>query len=237
MRGLFPPFRCLLSGTLAVVCLAILLRAAQGQVAADPLPVPTRPPYPAQYDRLDAAWDSHQYAETRRRTAIDRQLEMNEAMVRRAEAAARAGAVWGYGPAYPPGWDYYLYGVYDRRASRAYRRHLRRSWRTPPPGFNGHVWVGVHPWFELQYGPYVDRVPQPRGHVKIYTGPNGYIYRPLYGPPAPAPPTPEPTPALPDPAQAAPQSPAPEGEIIPAPMPEGQQGPQLLPPPTVPDSP
>ncbi len=133
------------------------------------------------YSPLDAAEDSYRYSEARRRAALDRQLEVLD-RIRQGHAAA----------ALP-----YL----DVPALRGYPgaplRALRGGYAPPLP----------YPW--PSYGrvlPYYPRVQQPIGHEKIWTGPNSYIYRPLY-----------PEPFQPAPVDSVPQ-PAPPGHL-PAPQP------------------
>jgi hypothetical protein len=78
------------------------------------------------------------------------------------------------------------------------------------------------------YGyPYVDRAEQPLGHKVIRTGPNGYVYRPVYPSdlvrkqaPTPAPEQPGPAQSVPEPILTPPALDGPNPEPIPAPPPE-----------------
>lgn len=168
-------------------------------------------PVPRVYDRMDAAWDSYQRAEARRRQSLGLQLEANDAL------AWRAGAPT-YAP-YPPD----LETIYAYGPPRAYRGGL---WRSPVTAYRGYPGV-LEPWPFVPgdiYGyPYVDRVEQPRGHVVIPYGLNGYYYGPVYDrdllprvvPPAIAEP-----PAAEKPSKAPPQAIPPGPEPVPAPRPE-----------------
>jgi len=140
------------------------------------------PQFPNTYGPLDASRDAYERTERERRKAIDRQLQLNEDMV------------W-YST--PPGYDRYppsldtIY-AYPRgfRGRRAVRRGLERSYGRWYYGYPGYAypqhaqWGVFEPWPFVPgdiYGyPYIDRVEQPLGHKVIRTGPNSYIYRPVY---------------------------------------------------------
>jgi len=133
-----------------------------------PLPEARLPQFPSTYSPLDAGWDAYERGEQQRRGAIDRQLQLH------------ADLAWyyslpGYWP-YPPGLETVYSGTWGPGLfgpRRAYRyRYPRYGYPTfePWPFVPGDI-----------YGyPYYGQVPQPLGHKVIRTGPNGYIYRPVY---------------------------------------------------------
>ncbi|MDZ7616053.1 MAG: hypothetical protein U1E05_03555 [Patescibacteria group bacterium] len=145
------------------------------------------PDRPSQvYSPLDAANDSYEYAEQGRQEAIARQLELME-YARQPRVTVAVPYVGAPAIAVPPG-----------AARRALRRAYSQSLRDPYwPGYG--VMIGVGPRPALPYVgamPYSPPVRQPQGHERIWTGPNSYIYKPVY----PAPFYPAPTEAARQPA-------------------------------------
>jgi len=186
----------------------------QAEAAPTPAPPPAERPEAAQpqkpetYDSLDAGRDAHAPAERKRRRAIDRQLQANEDIR--------------YYNAWPGPWGRYYarrYGVPHIRAyappfaAREAERAIESGLVPAPPG----PWPMPSDFFfgpPLVGEPYVDSVEQPSGHEKVWTGPNGYIYRPRHEEPTPA--RREPTPAKPQPAEpAAVELPGEEGPVAP----------------------
>jgi hypothetical protein len=92
------------------------------------------------------------------------------------------------------------------------------AWRGPSDWPTPYIF---EPWpfvpGDLLGLPYAPSVPQPSGHQIVPTGPNGYIYRPLYGSPAVSPRVETSLPAV-------------ERALPPA-QPGGNLGPEELPPP------
>jgi hypothetical protein len=117
------------------------------------------------YDALQAGQDAYRAAEVDRQAAVKRQLQVQDD-IRRYNAWLSEQGDW---PA--------PLEVYEYRPSRAFRRAYRYGF-SPPPA----------PWLRAPgdvYGyPYDGGVQQPTGHEKLWTSPNGYIYRPRYNPPA-----------------------------------------------------
>lgn len=177
------------------------------------------------YSPLDAAEDSHRLSEARRRWAIDRQLEVLDAV-----RQSHAGTV----PRYV---DVTALPVSPGAARRALRRGYLPGYPYPYSLGLGVVvrpgaWPAVPLFGSVPYYPYAV---QPVGHEKIWTGPNSYIYRPLYPEqfqPAPPEPSRQPTPARREP-------PRPDANVVPprvegqvpgqqAPPPPGRSGPQEM---------
>jgi hypothetical protein len=129
------------------------------------------------YGAAQASWDSYSYAEQQRREAIARQLYLQEYL----------NAYRGYHSLYPySGYLSYRLAAppatgYLPDSSRAYRleRRIRRDMAAPVAGAGyGYGLDGA------RYMP--PAAPQPLGHVTIWTGPNSYNYRPIYGQPTEA---------------------------------------------------
>ena len=155
-----------------------------------------------------ASQDAYSQAEQQRREAIANQRQLVEQ------------ARW-----YPYNYFGYAYPYYPRKA---YRQAVRSGY-VPlyPPLTHGPS------DFLLGY-PYYGAAKLPVGHEKIWTSPNGYIYRPLYpqsagptaaqsrrppteAPQANLPPPPEPSPAAEPPKQAPPPEPIPAPPSEPGP--------------------
>jgi hypothetical protein len=213
------------------------LAAAQPEVVPTPPAEPQRTavyaPRP-QYDPIRAAEEAAERAEMAARAAIGRQM----ALVAAAPLYSPS-IVFPY--RYPTPVVPLAYG--PPRAVRRAQRSLDRA------GVPYAVYVPAVPWAARLSiaAPLPPPVQQPLGHEKIWTGPNGYIYRPWYGQPpaeaqgsaAPAAepvPTPAPPdgpdarrlpvipqlqepPVLPAPPDARPHQPNPAPEPIPAPPP------------------
>ena len=170
------------------------------------------PQFPNTYGPLDASRDAYERAERERRKAIDRQLQLNEEMVWYSTQPGydryppSLATIYGYGR-----------GLRGRRAARravgpsyGHGHYGYPSYAYPSYAYPQHAQWGVfEPWPFVPgdvYGyPYLDRVEQPLGHKVIRTGPNSYIYRPVYESdlkkesPTPAPPQIEPAEAVPEP--------------------------------------
>ncbi len=181
-----------------MVCVASIVLIPHATILAAEAKPPGEPRFPKKYDALDAARDAQQYAERQRRAAINRQLEVIRD-VQEYSAAVRASA-----------WRY-PYSV-DYRYAYPGRRAARRAW-------SRHGYPGVfEPWPLVPgdiYGyPYTPRVEQPLGHKVIETGPNSYIYRPVYESDLAKPKdNRQPTPAPPKPREPIPAPPAKEGTV------------------------
>jgi hypothetical protein len=113
-------------------------------------------------------------------------------------------------------------------ARRALRRGYLPGYPYPySPGYGVVVPPGAWPAAPF-FGsvPYYPYAVQPLGHEKIWTGPNSYIYKPLYPEqfqPAPLEPSRQPTPARREPQR-------PDANVVP-PQVEGQVPEQQAPPP------
>ena len=147
---------------------------------------------------LEAADEQYRLAEQRRRWAFDRQLELLDAMRQR---QALAAAPYAGVPALPG----YRAGA---------RRVLRRRY-APPAALPWPEYGALIPWGDLPPLPHgfvppdYPYVQQPIGHERIWTGPNSYIYRPLYAEPFEPAPV-EPAPAEPEPLEPEPVEPEPQ---------------------------
>ena len=214
---------CTLLGWLVAwsVCSAALAQDAPARAEVVPTPAASPTTAPAEtppqyrpdveYGPLQAGRDAYNQAEQQRRWAIDRQLWLISDVRR-------------YNTWYPYVDRYalpYIYSYAPPRVARRVHKSLQRDW-------SGRVFT---PWPQVPgdvYGyPYYPRIKQPIGHEKIQTGPNGYIYRPVYeeppkaqqvptpaAPSAPAPALPEARPPEPPPA-IPPAQPAPQPALIP----------------------
>jgi len=247
MGRLFP-----LVPMIAALLLAIAVAPSAGSqelAGAQPEVVPTPPAEPqsqsayvsrAQYDPIRAAEEAAERADAAARAAIRQQM----ALVAAAPLYSPS-IVFPYRyptPVVPP-----VYG--PPRAVRRAQRSLERA------GVPYAVYVPPVPWTARLsiVAPLPAPVQQPQGYEKIWTGPNGYIYRPWYGQPLaqehqngaqaaeplPAPVLPPDSPdlrqrpaipelheppVLPVPPEAGTKQPNPAPEPIPAPPPA--QGPQ-----------
>jgi hypothetical protein len=224
-------------GLAAVMALTLLTESsALAQPAPQPqaegVPTPairpaetpqSEPQKPETYDSLDAGRDSHAPAERKRREAIDQQLKT--------EADIRYYHVW------PGPWGRHYARRYAVPNIRAYAPPLAaleaeraiESGLVPAPPFG--PWPMPSDFFfgpPLVGEPYVDSVEQPKGHEKVWTGPNGYIYRPRQQEPTPA--QREPTPAERQPAEpAAVELPGEQGPVAPPSLNPPDEEPQLSP--------
>ena len=154
------------------------------------------------YDPLQAGRDAYQRAEEARRQAINRQLDTLD--------YAKWLSTW----TAPRVYAYPLPSVY----AYPIRRSVRRAYRGVHVG--GVVPV-ITQWSRAPVGvygyPYYPQVWQPIGHEKVWTGPNGYIYRPIYAEPAPPVPAQVPTPAVAEPPVLIPAEPVPAPPVEPGP--------------------
>ncbi len=207
-----------------LLLVAMVFSAVCVGLGADPDGRPAQQGIPADrpsqvYSPLDAAEESHRLAEERRRWAVDRQLEVID-RIRQTHAAAAAGY-----------FDMTTVPGYRAAARRALRHGYPPPVPAPWPGYGVPVRPGALPL--APYGgalPYYPPVQQPIGHERIWTGPNSYIYRPVYPEPfqpAPVEPGRQPTPAEPW----RPQPPAPP-DVPPPPQPD--EFPEIPEPPVVP---
>ncbi|MHB8898121.1 MAG: hypothetical protein ACYC6Y_05195 [Thermoguttaceae bacterium] len=121
------------------------------------------------YGPVDASREAHARAEAARLHAIDRQRQTIDLLT------------WygAYRPGYPQLPPSYLMG----RGQRRYERSLGRSpLAVPFPEAPGHAYphggkvVPVLPYLNISPQP----VQQPAGHRTTWTGPNSYVYQPLY---------------------------------------------------------
>jgi len=178
-------------------------------LAAGILGVGLGPAWAQNYGPLDAAEEARIRADEDGQAATGRQLQLIDDI--------RWYNTWiptPYRPSLP-----YIYGYGygpPGAASRAYRSGLDPVF-TPWPRVPGDI-----------YGyPYYGLVRQPIGHEKIWTSPNGYIYRPVYAPPAGQ--AVAPRPAAPRAYRATPATPLPPAAGSPgqaAPPPPGESGPR-----------
>jgi len=176
---------------------------APGRPEITPVPTPNyglqrqyRPDFT--YGPNQAGWDSYQVGEQQRREAINRQAYLS---------------------AHMPWYNAWISPAMTLQPVHAYR--LRRAARRASrPGFAPVLAPVLAPWPVVRgyaYGyPYFPYVAQPLGHKRIQTGPNSYIYRPIYGGPVAGPGVHHPPrPELSPPANSTPANPGPE--VIPAP--------------------
>jgi hypothetical protein len=208
---------------LTAVLLGSLREKASGQDSRFAVPLPPNPDgaFSKNLNSLDAGREAYARAETRRREGIVRQLQSIGEMLWYSGVPGyfrdppSLGALYAYGSQRPlaarrlPGG-----GCYD--VPQNPQANLFEPWPLVPGDIYGY--------------PYLDRVDQPRGHEIIATGPNGYVYRPIYGRDLPAPPPPAARPASPKPESPQPIPPKPAEpafapplvggpEVIPAPPP------------------
>jgi len=159
---------------LGAFCWAMILPAFGQETAPRPTatgaPIPEKVLTPGVYGPLEAGSEAYLRGEAARRGAIGRQLQ------------TEADIAWYYGQ--PPGFPYPP-GLETAYAGP--RWHAPpifgplRAYRLYNPGY-----TIFEPWPLVPgdiYGrPYYGSVPQPLGHEVVRTGPNGYVYRPIYGP-------------------------------------------------------
>lgn len=141
----------------------MILMATSGAVAGEPI-AKARIHSPWQ-----AAWEAHARSERARLRAIDRQRQANDLM---SWYGTYASGSYRSSPSYLRG-----------RGQRRYERRLSRSPHTVPfPGSPGHAFPGggevvpVLPYLSQNVPP----VENPVGHRKTWTGPNSYVYEPIY---------------------------------------------------------
>lgn len=148
------------------------------------------------YGPLQAGQQAYQHAEAERRAALAQQLETISRM-----------AWWDSrlrGPRTPPSLEsFYAYPG----ASRTTWYGTRTDYPTSAVYRDYRRWDVFEPW-PLVAGdifgyPQVDRVAQPVGHEIVDTGPNSYVYRPIYAGES------RPTRAVPWPSKATPPPPVP----------------------------
>jgi hypothetical protein len=190
----------------------------------------------AQYRSYNGIQDnqgSYLLAEEARRAAIYAQIRMQE-NIRYFNTGSQADPPI-YRSSLP---DVYGYTVNGYVSPRAVRRAVRLGYPapvlTPGPRAPGDI-----------FGyPYYGYVRQPTGYEKIWTGPNGTVYRPLYNPPlynppnAPAMPSMPAEPSEPTPAPAPGQSPSSAQPVLPpAPRSPDQNSPAVNPPEQIPTPP
>ena len=143
-----------------------------------PAPAPTAVPQQDRpqvtYGPLQAGQDAYRMAEQERAWAVQRQLQL-------------AQTAWWY-PAWPPA---YVAGGAPIRGSGVYVYAPPRVGH-PLVGRRAYrygYWPAPQPWPYVPAGvyayPYSAWVGQPTGYQQIWIGPNGYVYRPYYWPPAP----------------------------------------------------
>ncbi|MFZ5831093.1 MAG: hypothetical protein ACOY3P_13465 [Planctomycetota bacterium] len=126
------------------------------------------------YSPFDAARDSFELGEAGRQARLNNQLGLVE--------TGRAYRMWG--PVWPPVYGAYPAVVYSYGSPRALWRAQRETVFYPP------AIVAPRPflWSPTPVAPLPGEVQQPIGHERIWTGPNSYIYKPLYPQPvSPAP--------------------------------------------------
>lgn len=189
--------------------IGVLTIGALSGVAGAQQDTPLLPPDP-ELAPMEAAGQAYRLGEERRLEALGRQRSLVAAAPYLSSAPAYAGR-----PAVP-----YLYSAPAYRPRRAFRPG---AWLYPGaialPAIPTDVYGGI---------PLPPEVRQPDGHVKFWTGPNGYIYRPTYrsplfdgelplpGPPLDEMPLDEPAPTLAPPANLA------EPEVPPPPAPPAE---------------
>lgn len=135
---------------------------------------PATPAVPAPtYGPLEAGQDAYQFAETQRRAALARQLETINQMTWWDTRLAGPGTVPSLESfyAYPRSWRATRYGQgTGPQNSSAYGDDHGRNVFEPWPLVPGDIFSHSQ----------VERIPQPVGHEIVVTGPNSYIYRPVY---------------------------------------------------------
>jgi hypothetical protein len=185
-----------LTGVVAAVVVGVL---ARGALSAQP-PAAAATPRPS-YTPFDAAEDARRMSEAEGQAAVTRQVQLlDDIRWRNMWAPYVEQYAAPFVAAYGPPWA----------GRRAYR-----DWAPLPAPL---VYPPLIPWArgpsDFFGQPYVGQAQQPIGHEKIWTGPNGYIYRPKYAdPPVPS----QPTPA------------APRGVVAPQPVPAPTPNPPTSP--------
>jgi len=117
----------------------------------------------------DAVDDGYRLSEEQRRWAIDRQLGLLQTL----RAMQASGTV--------PYFDRPVPTVCRAAARRALRRRYAPPPPYPLPGYGTTIPSGLWPLAPFGAVPNDYRwARQPTGHEKIWTGPNSYVYRPLY---------------------------------------------------------
>ncbi len=236
----------LLNGGVLLLLLGVIsLRPGRGQAQEEVY-------HPGEtYDSLQAGYDAYLDSEAERRAQIGRQIMLEEqVMVNNtwANPAVRYRPVHpeSYGPVRPQFYtDATLADVYGG-APPPGRRRVVEGYRGVTAAV-GTIYGGsaFTPWPLVPgdiYGtPYYGYVRQPIGHIKIWTGPQSYIYKPIYAsPPMAQPVSAQPRPDLVQPAnpraaiaappRAEPAHPAAAPAIPPPPQPgeAAAAGPQAL---------
>jgi hypothetical protein len=197
----------------------VLAGTARGVELPEVAPLPGTPPpelgqpdFPRTYGPLDAGRDAYERSERRRREQIDRQLQLQEDLV--------WWHSWPGSYRYPPSQEsIYAYPPSEPLPPRRVLKEPPRAYRSPTYGGYSHVF---EPWpfvpGDIWGYPWIDRVEQPLGHKIIETGPNSYIYRPVY--PSDLKPK--------EPAEASPQEPAVEGPPPEPVPPPAERGPRVF---------
>jgi len=216
-------------GALAVALIVIVGRTtalAEPEAVAPPAPEAIdslpEPQFPNSYSPLDAGEEARKMAEKQRRAAIDRQLGL-EAELRHYATLPRPIGTVPYVRPYASGFGaVYAYPEHRsaRRAWKYERRYHHLYGYFPHPGYvyRGYGYPNVYAPLPYLFGyPYVGHVDQPVGHKRIWTSPNGYIYRSVH-PSDVKPPEPEksaPAASQPPPEPPAEPIPAPPAEVAP----------------------
>ena len=175
--------RAVLCGLLAVILW--LLAPNTGRAQGEPVPsdaarrsqINTTSSPPAKYDPLEAGREAYQRAEAGRCAAIGRQLQILDNM------AWCSGA---RGQRIPPS----LESIYAYpQAWRTSQSAVQSEHPGTSPCREESQWATFEPWplvpGDIFASPWLDRVQQPAGHEILATGPNSYLYRPVYATEAP----------------------------------------------------
>jgi len=199
-----------LAGGVAVLTWLALPQAAWAQPSYSwgpsapvaPLEVRERYDPNARYDGIDAGEEAYQLADQGRRDAIDRQLQ------------AIQDARWYAG--LPTGSAYYRnppsLGIIYAGPRRLLPWRARRAERRGGYGYVYSYPYAFEPWplvgGDIFGYPYDNPIRQPSGVERIWTSPNRYLSRPIYGPAEPVLPPPIPQ-GAPEPVPPPPPEPAP----------------------------
>ena len=121
-----------------------------------------------EYSPLDAGRDAHRWAEQQRRWAVERQRQVQSDVIERNTLARNPFVDVTAAPGY-------------RGVSRRYLRRMYNYQTRVPVGLPYPVYRD--PWtYDPVLGsfPYYPLMRQPVGHRKVWTGPNSYVYQPIY---------------------------------------------------------
>ncbi len=185
-----------------------------------PVPDPDAQAAPETYGPLEAGRDAQAMAERQRRAAVDRQLQTQRDIRWYHTGPRSLGRYYVHRYALP-----YIRAYAPPLAAYEAERAIEAA-LAPAPVYGSWPVPGDYYGYGVPYvgEPFVDRVEQPLGHEKVWTGPNSYVYQPRHEPPTRAQREPEPVPP-----PAAVELPAEQPPAVPPPLNSPEDEPRLQP--------